>query len=50
MTRSFSEAPCEEGAVNTGWDVGRAFMADAQRIATLAMTQGGKYLDDLWLL
>jgi len=25
-------------------------MADAQRIATLAMTQGGKYLDDLWLL
>ncbi|MBI4574025.1 MAG: hypothetical protein HY713_12175 [candidate division NC10 bacterium] len=25
-------------------------MADAQRIAKLAMTQDGKYLDDLWAL
>jgi hypothetical protein len=50
MIRSFSEALCEEGAVNTGWDLGRASMADARRIATLAMTQGGNYLDDLWAL
>ncbi len=25
-------------------------MADGQRIATLAVTQGGRYLDDLWAL
>lgn len=25
-------------------------MADAQRIAALAVTQGGRYLDDLWAL
>lgn len=36
--------------MNTGWDVGRASMADAQRIARLAVTQGGRYLDDLWAL
>jgi hypothetical protein len=50
MIRSFSQAACEESAVNTGWDVGRVSMADARRIATLAVTQGGRYLDDLWTL
>jgi hypothetical protein len=30
--------------------MGNASMADAQRIATLAVTQGGRYLDELWTL
>jgi hypothetical protein len=30
--------------------MGKASMADAKRIAKLAMTQGGHYLDDLWAL
>lgn len=33
-----------------GWNVGRASMAEAQRIAKLATTQGGPYLDSLWPL
>ncbi len=31
-------------------DMGKATMADAKRIANLATTQGGPYLDDLWAL
>jgi hypothetical protein len=31
-------------------DAGKASMADAKRIARLATTQGGHYLDDLWAL
>ena len=36
--------------MNARWNMGNASMADAQRIATLAVTQGGRYLDELWTL
>lgn len=36
--------------MNSGMDAGKASMADAKRIARLATTQGGHYLDDLWAL
>jgi len=39
-----------EVVMNTGWDAGKASMADARRIAKLANTQGSHYLDDLWAL
>ena len=40
----------EEGVMSAGWKVGRASMAQAPRIARLAATLGGRYLDDLWAL
>ena len=36
--------------MNARWNMSNASMADAQRIATLAVTQGGRYLDELWTL
>jgi hypothetical protein len=36
--------------MNAGWDMGKASMADAKRIAKLANTQDGPYLDRLWAL
>jgi hypothetical protein len=36
--------------MNARWNVSNASMTDAQRIAKLATTQGGRYLDDLWAL
>jgi len=36
--------------MNSSSDAGKASMADAKRIAKLATTQGGHYLDDLWAL
>jgi hypothetical protein len=36
--------------MNSSGDAGKASIADAKRIARLAMTQGGHYLDDLWAL
>ena len=36
--------------MNVGWDAGKATMAEAQRIAKLATTQGGPYMDSLWAL
>ena len=50
MVSPAREAETGEGAMDARWNVSNASMADAHRIATLAMTQGGKYLDDLWAL
>ena len=36
--------------MNSSREIGKASMADAKRIAKLATTQGGHYLDDLWAL
>ena len=36
--------------MNSSVDMGKATMADAKRIAKLAMTQGGPYMDSLWAL
>lgn len=34
--------------MNSSREIGKASMADAKRIAKLATTQGGPYLDCLW--
>ena len=36
--------------MNSSVNMGKGSMADAKRIAKLAVTQGGNYLDDLWAL
>ena len=36
--------------MNSSREIGKASMADAKRIAKLATTQGGPYLDSLWAL
>jgi hypothetical protein len=36
--------------MNTNWDLSRATLNDARRIANLALTQGGQYWDELWAL
>jgi len=36
--------------MNSSVKMGKASMADANRVAKLATTQGGHYLDDLWAL
>ena len=36
--------------MNTNLDPGKATLADAQRIARLALAQGGRYRDELWAL
>ena len=36
--------------MNSSREIGKASMADAKRIAKLANTQGGPYLDCLWAL
>ncbi len=36
--------------MDKSWNTGKASLVDAQRIATLAMTEGGRYLDELWAL
>jgi hypothetical protein len=36
--------------MGAGWEVGKASVAEAQRIATLARTQGGPYVEALWAL
>ncbi len=40
-----TDAPKREAVLSANSTVGNASMADAQRIAKLAMTQGGHYLD-----
>ena len=36
--------------MNSSREIGKASMADAKRIAKLATTQGGPYMDSLWAL
>jgi len=36
--------------MNTDWNASKATMEDVRRIARLALTQGGRYWDELWAL